>query len=60
MVLRWHVQLGLVVIPKSRNPERMAENLDVFDFELSDDDLAAIATLSHGPDAGVDSDRIGH
>ena len=60
VVLRWHVQLGLVVIPKSRNPERMRENLDVFDFELSDDDLAAIATLSRGPDAGVDSDRIGH
>jgi 2,5-diketo-D-gluconate reductase A len=60
VVLRWHLQLGLVVIPKSRNPERMAENLDVFDFELSDEDIAAIATLSHGPDAGVDSDRIGH
>jgi 2,5-diketo-D-gluconate reductase A len=38
----------------------MRENLEIFDFELSDDDLATIATLSHGPDAGVDSDRIGH
>jgi 2,5-diketo-D-gluconate reductase A len=38
----------------------MRENLDVFDFELSDDDLAGVATLSRGPDAGVDSDRIGH
>jgi 2,5-diketo-D-gluconate reductase A len=38
----------------------MAENLDVFDFELSAEDLAAIGALSQGPDAGVDSDRIGH
>jgi 2,5-diketo-D-gluconate reductase A len=60
VVVRWHVQLGLVVIPKSRNPERMRENLEVFDFELSEEDLVAIATLSRGPDAGVDSDRTGH
>lgn len=60
VVLRWHVQQGLVVIPRSRNPERMAQNLDIFDFELSDEDLAAISTLSRGPDAGVDSDRTGH
>jgi 2,5-diketo-D-gluconate reductase A len=60
VTLRWHLQLGLVVIPKSRNPERMRENLDVVDFELSAEDLAAIASLSRGPDAGVDSDRIGH
>jgi 2,5-diketo-D-gluconate reductase A len=60
VVLRWHVQVGLVVIPRSRNPQRMAENLEVFDFELSADDLAAIATLAHGPGAGVDSDRVGH
>jgi 2,5-diketo-D-gluconate reductase A len=60
VVLRWHVQVGLVVIPRSRNPQRMAENLDVFDFELSADDLAAIASLARGPGAGVDSDRVGH
>ena len=60
VVLRWLIQRDVVVIPKSVRPDRMAENLDVFDFELSDDDLEAIATLSHGPDAGVDSDRIGH
>lgn len=60
IVLRWHVQNGLVAIPKSRNPERMAENLDVFGFELDADDLAVIATLDEGPEAGVDSDRSGH
>jgi 2,5-diketo-D-gluconate reductase A len=60
VVLRWHLQQRLVAIPRSRNPERMAENLDVFDFELSAEDLAAIGALSQGPDAGVDSDRIGH
>jgi len=60
IVLRWHVQNGLVAIPKSRNPERMAENLAVFDFELDADDLAAIDSLDEGPDAGVDSDHSGH
>jgi 2,5-diketo-D-gluconate reductase A len=60
IVLRWHVQNGLVAIPKSRNPERMAENLAVFDFALDVDDLAAIDSLDEGPDAGVDSDHSGH
>jgi 2,5-diketo-D-gluconate reductase A len=60
VVLRWHVQNGLVAIPKSRDPERMAQNLAVFDFELDGDDLAALDTLDEGPDAGVDSDRSGH
>jgi 2,5-diketo-D-gluconate reductase A len=60
VVLRWHVQNGLVVIPRSKSPERIAENAAVFDFELSDADLAEIGTLSRGPNAGVDSDREGH
>jgi Aldo/keto reductases, related to diketogulonate reductase len=60
VVLRWHVQQGLVVIPKSATRKRLAENLDLFTFELSEDDLAALATLDGGPDAGVDSDRDGH
>ena len=60
VTLRWHIQNGLVAIPKSGEPSRMAENLDIFDFELDGDDLAQIATLSLGPDAGVDSDRTGH
>jgi len=60
VVVRWHVQNGLVVIPKSSDRDRLAQNLDVFSFELSAEDLASIATLSQGPDAGVDSDRDGH
>jgi 2,5-diketo-D-gluconate reductase A len=60
VVLRWDVQNGLVAIPKSSDPERLATNLAVFDFELSASDLAEIATLDGGPTAGVDSDVSGH
>jgi len=60
IVLRWHVQQGLIALPKSASPARQAENLAVFDFELTADDLAALDTVSLGPDAGVDSDRSGH
>lgn len=60
VVLRWHVQQGLVAIPKTSNPQRMQENLDVFDFELDQDDLLRLQTLDSGPDAGVDSDVQGH
>ncbi len=48
VVLRWLVQRGVVVIPKSVRPERMAENLDVFSFDLSEAELATIATLDQG------------
>jgi len=44
-VLRWHVQHGLVTVPKSANPARLAENLDVFDFALTDAEMAAIDGL---------------
>lgn len=44
-ILRWHLQLGNVAIPKSVTPERIRENVDVFDFALSEDDMAAIARL---------------
>jgi 2,5-diketo-D-gluconate reductase A len=60
IVLRWHLDLGLVAIPKSANPDRLRENLDVFDFTLDETDLAAISALDQGPDAGVDSDVTGH
>ena len=46
VILRWHVDHGVVAIPKSVTPARIAENLDVFDFELSDDQLAAIDALA--------------
>jgi diketogulonate reductase-like aldo/keto reductase len=48
VVLRWLTQRGVVAIPKSVRAERMAENLDVFDFELTDDQMASIATLDTG------------
>lgn len=44
-IIRWHVQQGLVVIPKSVNPDRIRANIDVFDFALDDADMAAIAAL---------------
>ncbi|MGN8245166.1 aldo/keto reductase [Cellulomonas soli] len=54
VALRWLVQRGVVVIPKSVRPERMAENLDVFDFQLTDDDMARIATLDTGASVAFD------
>ena len=54
VVLRWHIQLGCVVIPKSVTPERIRENLAVADFELDDADLAAIAELNTGERLGPD------
>ena len=45
VMLRWHLQRGVVVIPKSTHVERMRENLDVFDFTLTTEDMAAIAAL---------------
>ena len=48
VILRWHLQQGLVAIPKSTHAERMQENIDVFDFELGDDDMRAISRLDKG------------
>jgi 2,5-diketo-D-gluconate reductase A len=48
VVLRWLTQRDVVVIPKSVRPERLRENLDVFDFELTDDEMARIAALDTG------------
>jgi len=60
IVLRWHVEQGLVAIPKSANPQRMKENLGIFGFALDTDDIAAIATLDGGDETGVNSDVQGH
>ena len=50
VALRWHIQRGDIVFPKSMRAERMAENFAIFDFELTDDDVAAIAALDRGED----------
>jgi len=48
VALRWHIQRGDIVFPKTVNPERMRENFDIFDFELSDDDMSTITALDRG------------
>lgn len=48
VILRWQLQSGWVLIPKSTKPQRIAENADIFDFELSDDEMAAIAAIDTG------------
>ncbi|GAA0703952.1 aldo/keto reductase [Kitasatospora atroaurantiaca] len=54
VVLRWHLQSGIIAIPKSVTPSRIRENLDVAGFELDADDLAAIATVETGKRLGPD------
>jgi 2,5-diketo-D-gluconate reductase A len=54
VVLRWHLQLGCVVIPKSVNPDRIRENIDLFDFELDDADMAEISKVRTGERLGAD------
>jgi len=54
IVLRWLIQRGVVVIPKSVRPERMAENIDVFDFALTDDDMSRIAAMDTGASLFLD------
>ena len=52
VMLRWHLQQGRSTIPKSVRPERIEENFDIFDFELSADELAAIDALDTGVRGG--------
>jgi len=60
IVLRWHIELGIVAIPRSANPRRIAENIDVFDFSLTDAEIALISALDTGEEPRVDSDTSGH
>jgi 2,5-diketo-D-gluconate reductase A len=60
IVLRWHIQLGLVAIPRSGNPGRMAENIDIFDFELTEQEVSMISGLDRGESVVADSDVSGH
>ncbi|APU16259.1 MULTISPECIES: aldo/keto reductase [Actinoalloteichus] len=59
VVLRWHIQLGNVVIPKSVTPSRIAENIDVFDFALTEDDMAAVTGLNSDTRIGMNPDDFG-
>lgn len=58
VVLRWHLQLGLVVIPKSTHAERIRENFDVFDFTLSDEEMAALSALTSPGRVGPDPETM--
>lgn len=57
VILRWHLQIGNIAIPKSVTPERIRSNFDVFDFELSSGDVEAVSGLNEnhrfGPDPGT-------
>lgn len=58
VIIRWHLQLGLVVLPKSVTPHRIAQNLDVFGFTLDDAQLADLAALDRGFRTGPDPDEL--
>jgi 2,5-diketo-D-gluconate reductase A len=58
VVIRWHLQIGNIVIPKSTTPARIEENFDVFDFELSAEDVEAIEGLDAGNRLGPDPDHF--
>jgi 2,5-diketo-D-gluconate reductase A len=60
VVLRWHIELGCVPVPKSADPDRLAANLHVFDFQLTPDEIASITSLDRGEDAARDSEHEGH
>ena len=60
IVLRWHLELGLIPIPKSSNPQRLRENIDIFNFTLTATEIEAISALHGGASEAADSDRIGH
>jgi 2,5-diketo-D-gluconate reductase A len=60
IVLRWHVQQGVIPIPKSSNADHLGANLDVFGFELSAEDMAALSALDRNGAGANDSDRTGH
>lgn len=59
VILRWHLQLGCSAIPRSSRPEGQAENIDVFDFDLTPEDMADLASLDCGGRIGPDPAEFG-
>jgi len=60
VVLRWNIELGLVPIPRSPPPARLAQNIDIFDFTLTAAEVAAISARDTSAEQRVDSDTMGH
>jgi 2,5-diketo-D-gluconate reductase A len=60
VVLRWQTQQGYVTVPKSSTPQRIADNISIFDFDLTMEELASISALDRGEAAVADSDVVGH
>ena len=58
VVLRWHIQRGDIVFPKTVTPSRMKENFDLFDFEIAPADMAAITSLNRDERTGPDPDTF--
>jgi 2,5-diketo-D-gluconate reductase A len=59
VILRWHIERGDIVFPKSVNPARVRENFEIFDFELPGEDVAAISALNRDQRTGPDPDKFG-
>lgn len=59
VVLRWNIQRGLIVIPKSSNPKRQEENISIFDFELTNEDMQKIDSLNKNQRVGPHPDEVG-
>ncbi|GAA1682310.1 oxidoreductase [Citricoccus zhacaiensis] len=60
VALRWHLQQGRIVVPRSANEERQRQNLDLFDFALTEEEMARIDALDTGEGPRLDSDEFGH
>ena len=59
-MLRWHIQLGNIVFPKSTTASRVKENFEIFDFELSDADMSLISALNKDERTGPNPDEFNH